>query len=101
MTENRNLSLAEQHRAGVTAISNKALADLAEKESRRVSKAELEQMQAIYDRQVQQEQENLISFLVTHGREVNPDEPVYTKAQANAAVEQAREQWATESREEN
>ena len=90
-------SQPEQQRAAVTGILNDALQQLAEREAKRVTKAELEQMKAIYERQAQQEQENLIRFLVTHGREVDPDAPVYTKAQADAAVEQARNEWKEEN----
>jgi len=67
-------SLPEQHRAGMTAIINKGLADLAEKESKRVSKAELMQMQAIYERQAQQEHQDLVNFLINYGTEVTANE---------------------------
>jgi hypothetical protein len=95
-------SQPEQQRAAVTGILNDALQQLAEREAKRVTKAELEQMQAIYERQARAEHENLIRFLVTHGQEVEAlDAPVYTEAQAKAAVEQAREQWATEGSNDN
>jgi hypothetical protein len=63
-----------ESRAEVTQILNKAYEQLAEAEEKRITKAELEQQQAIYERQVREEQERLISYLVNFGREVKADE---------------------------
>ena len=56
--------------AVVTRIMQEGLEKLAEAEQKRISAAELAQMQTIHERQVREEQEKLIGYLVTYGRKV-------------------------------